>query len=161
MALSTFIKEAYIDQRIAALEDEAKIQEWIGDFLAEEPILASFIFSEDVNILKEEEKELYTYIVAGIWATVAKDFYQKAALAPEQVSEIEEKNWDSFQQQKGSFRDKLNVFFKGFPQEDLLALVEDLLEVDLVDEPMSQEGRDLIFIKSKSFLDALIAEPKA
>ena len=158
MAISTFIKEAFIEQRIGALEDEAKIQEWIGDFLASEPVLASFIFSEDVNILKEEEKELYTYIIAGIWATIAKEYYESANLVPDQVAEIEEQNWDKFQQQKGSFREKLDAFFSGFNQEDLLALIEDLLEVDLIDEPLSSEGRDLIFIKSKSFLDALIAE---
>jgi len=158
MALSKFIKEGFIEQRIEALEDEAKIQEWIGDFLAAEPVLASFIFSEDVNILKEEEKELYTYIIAGIWATVAKEHYQTANLNPDQVAEIEEANWDKFQQQKGGFREKLDTFFSGFPQEDLLALIEDLLEVDFIEEPMSQEGRDLIFIKSKTFLDALIAE---
>ncbi len=158
MALSKFVKESFIEQRIEALEDEAKIQEWIGDFLATEPVLASFIFSEDVNILKEEEKELYTYIVACIWATVAKECYQPANLNPDQVAEIEEQNWDKFQQQKGNFREKLDVFFSDFSQEDLLALVEDLLEVDLIEEPMSTEGRDLIFIKSKSFLDALIAK---
>ncbi len=159
MAIKKYITQDFIEGRLAQLEDEVKVQEWVGDFLAHEPIIASFIFSDDVSILTEEEKELYTYIVASIWATIARDHYESANLTAEQVSDIEDKNWNLFlEQKKDSFRKKLDAFYKDFPQEDLLSIIEDLLEVDLIDEPLSPEGRDLIFIKGKTFLDLLIAE---
>ena len=156
MAITTYITEEIIDTCMDSLDSELVIQEWMGDFLASEPILASFLYSEDSDILSEVEKGLYSFLTTGIWAIIAKEHYEPSELSPKLLDEIEEGNWELYEAQKGSFREKIDVFFSNFEQEDLLALIEDMLEPDSEELVLSNEGRELIFIKSKSFLDALM-----
>ena len=54
-----------------------------------------------------------------------------------------------------NFHDRLNAFFNEYPQEDLLAFVEDSLESD-EDITVSPAGRELIFVACCTLIDALI-----
>ena len=54
------------------------------------------------------------------------------------------------------FNEKIDPFFKDYPQEDLLAFVEDSLVQD-EDSEITNEGRDYIFIALKTIIDSLNA----
>lgn len=158
MAISTFISEAIIEKQLGVLEDEVFGQRMMQDFLENEPILASFLFSEDIKILEETEKSLFSYIIVAIWSASA-EAYESARCTPEKIESLEEKNWEEFTSAKGDFRTKLDGFFEAFPQEDLLAFVEDLLQGEAEGEAevaLSKEGKEFILIKIKTLLDAMI-----
>jgi hypothetical protein len=67
----------------------------------------------------------------------------------------EEANWETFNAQGNKqFTSILDVFFSAYPQEDLLALVEDSLQSD-EESVVSQVGREIIFISCKSIIDTI------
>ena len=156
MALNSFIDESIIERRLSDLESEEQGQQWMEDFLQKEPVLAGFLFSEDLKILEEDEKSLFSYLIVALWSSASGDHYQSANVSPTLVEEIEEQNWERYMGQKGNFRAKLDVFYKSFTQEDLLALLEDLLESEPEESSLTNEGKDLIFIKTKTMLDVLM-----
>ena len=49
---------------------------------------------------------------------------------------------------------KLDSFFKDYPQEDLLALVEDSIQQD-EDNIVTPVGREIIFVACKSIIDTI------
>ena len=52
-----------------------------------------------------------------------------------------------------------DFFFQDYPQEDLLAFVEDsLIDDEENDTPISNIGRNVIFVSMKSFIDCLHQE---
>jgi hypothetical protein len=50
------------------------------------------------------------------------------------------------------FQHKADVFFKDYPQEDLLAFVEDALADD-EDSEVTKEGREPMFVALKTIID--------
>jgi len=156
MAINTYISEEIIEKQLKELEDEAFGQQWMEDLLQKEPILAGFLFSEDLKILEDEEQSFYAYLVVAIWSSVATNEYASAQCEPERIDELEEKNWEVFSNAKGDFRSKMDGFFESFPQEDLMALIEDMLESESEDEFLTKEGKELVLIKTKTMLDVLI-----
>jgi len=157
MSISKYITEEIIDQYLANLESEALVSESLAEMLQEEPAVSAAVFSTDIDILLEPEKGLLTYIATALWAIAKGEGHETSNLDPKQIESIEEKQWELFQEQKGNFRDKLDIFYSTFPQEDLLALIEDLLESEDGEEnAISPEGKELIFIKCKTLLEVLL-----
>ena len=54
------------------------------------------------------------------------------------------------------FRDRMDIFFENYSQEDLLAFVEDNLVED-EDSLVTKEGREPMFVALKSVIDILTA----
>ncbi|MFK8104727.1 MAG: hypothetical protein AB8G15_19570, partial [Saprospiraceae bacterium] len=74
------------------------------------------------------------------------------------LEEKEEDNWEKLENvPAGSFRDRLDVFFKDYPQEDLLAFAEDALveEEEDSDINLTKEGKELMFVALKTIIDCL------
>ncbi len=71
------------------------------------------------------------------------------------IETAEDKNWEMLKDASGKhFRERLDVFFDAYPQEDLLAFAEDALVHD-EEEMVSSEGREYVFIALKTIIDCL------
>ena len=75
---------------------------------------------------------------------IFKSFNDAPGGFKEEIEEIEEQNWTLLNETKAKgFREKLDAFFEDYPQEDLLAFVEDALVED-EDDFLTKEGKELI-----------------
>ncbi len=153
-----FISEKIIDRITKALDDEENgYDRAIGDMQAKQPILFSYLLSESFKLLIAEESEYLLYLALVIWKAIDGEVADLPLLDSEKIEEIEEKNWTLLNETKArKFNDKLDVFFDKYPQEDLLAFVEDAL-VDGEDDDafVTKEGKELLFIGLKTTIDAL------
>jgi len=151
-----FISEQIIDSITEALDShENNYDEAIGDMQAQQPILFSYLLSESFKLLTGEEREYLLYLALVIWKATNTQEIEVPVLDSEKIEEIEEKNWTLFNENTArGFNDKLNVFFENYPQEDLLAFVEDAL-VDDEDSFVTKEGKELLFIGLRTTIDAL------
>lgn len=151
------IPESIIEGVIDHYEnDEEAYVNALAEIMESQPALLGFLKQESTDILLEEEKDILWYIVLVIYSSIVKEDIEIADLTDVRLSENEEKNWTLLQEQpRGSFREKITVFFEDHHQEDLLAFVEDTLELD-DSSPMTSVGRDVIFILAKSIIDTLL-----
>jgi len=151
------ISESVIEEVIEHYEnDEKAYVEALAGIMETQPALLAFIGQESIDILLEEEKDILWYIVMIIYSAIEESDNSIPQLSDKILSENEEKNWTLFQEQpKGAFRDRVAVFFDACTQEDLLAFVEDTLELDDA-SPITSVGREVIFITAKSIIDTLL-----
>lgn len=156
------IKDATIDGIIESLDTFDDVYDrYVNDFVKQQPTIASFLESEHAGILSDEERDFLEYLALVIYKCVEKAHKNVPTVSEEQLGEAEEYNWDLLEQTKGkSFTERLDIFFDGYAQEDLLAFVEDSIVFDPDDEEanlefLTDEGREPIFIILKTIIDAL------
>ena len=151
------ISESIIEEVIDHYENKEETYiNALAEIMDSQPALLGFLKQESTDILLEEEKDILWYIILVIYSSIEKSEIELATISDVKLSENEEKNWTLFQEQpRGSFREKVTVFFEDYHQEDLLAFVEDTLELD-DSSPMTAVGRDVIFILAKSVIDTLL-----
>lgn len=149
-------EENSYDEAIEALDNEGNsYDKAIGALQAKQPILFSYLLSESFKLLTVEESEYLLYLALVIWKAVDAETKEMPILDSEKIEEAEERNWALFNETTArGFNDKLNVFFDKYPQEDLLAFVEDAL-VDDEDSFVTKEGKELLFIGLRTTIDAL------
>ena len=124
----------------------------------EHPVIMGYLFSETFHFLTEKEKDYFLYLGMVLIKSFKTLHTEFRPLKKEFIEQTEEQNWVLLNESVGSrFRDRLTVFFENYPQEDLLAFVEDSLIPDEDDKNLvSKEGRDLMFVGLKTILDGLI-----
>lgn len=151
------IPESTIEQIIDHFEnDENAYVQALAEIMETQPALLAFLKQESIDILLEAEKDIFWYIVLVVYHSILKSETEITEISDEKLGENEERNWTVYQEQpRGTFRDKITVFFKDYHQEDLLAFVEDTLELD-ENSPMTSVGREVIFMSSKSIIDTLL-----
>ncbi len=151
-----FIAEKAIDTVAASLNGEDNdYDRTIADMQAKQPVLFSYLLSESFKLLTKEESEYLLYLGLVIWKVVDTEATTLELLMSDKIEEAEEKNWTLLNESKAKkFNDKLDVFFDKYPQEDLLAFVEDAL-VDDEDSFVTKEGKELLFIGLKTTIDTL------
>jgi len=151
-----FITEEIIDRITETLNNEENsYDEAIGDMQAKQPILFSYLLSESFKLLIKEESEYLLYLALVIWKAVDTKVTEMPLLDSAKIEEIEERNWTLFNETNARrFKEKLDAFFDKYPQEDLLAFVEDAL-VDDEDSFVTKEGKELLFIGLRTTIDAL------
>ena len=151
-----FINEAVIDKTVEHLEaasDQKAMIEQLGD---NQPAILAYLTSESFQFFSPEERSFLFFMVLVITQSIEKEIPELPLLTQEQIGASEEQNWELFEASKArNFRDKLNVFFENYPQEDLLAFVEDALETD-EDSGITEDGRAHLFISVKSIIDGFI-----
>jgi hypothetical protein len=154
-----FIAEDIIEDSIAYLDaSEAYYEQTVQHFQAQQPIAFTYLFAEGFALLTEEEQGLLRYMALVVWRAVTQTKQQPARhISQEEIGQAEEANWEKFNVQKGSFRDKLDIFFADTDQEDLLAFLEDTLMEDEEDKEndIAPEARATLFISLKSIIDCL------
>ena len=151
-----FITEEIIDCITETLNNEENsYDEAIGDMQAKQPILFSYLLSESFKLLIKEESKYLLYLALVIWKAVDTKVTEMPLLDSAKIEEIEERNWTLFNETNARrFKEKLDAFFDKYPQEDLLAFVEDAL-VDDEDSFVTKEGKELLFIGLRTTIDAL------
>jgi len=154
-----FVSEKLIDQVALSLEGSTgAYEEAVEQLREEQPVVLAYLFNEELKIFTQGEKEYMLYLILVIWKAIEEaDPGELPAISADTFTAKEEKNWELLQaQKKRSFRDKLDVFFDQYAQEDLLAFIEDALveEEDEEEETViTKEGREAIFVILKTILD--------
>lgn len=163
--LMKFVSEAIIDATIDALEaySDDQYETQMEAFAEAQPVIFSWLFSEEFELLNEDEKGYLQYLALIAWKSIEKVNGTRAAVSEEEVGEAEEKNYEILEASTAKkFRDRLNVFFEETPQEDLLAFAEEavLESEDDPDSLVSKEAREPIFIALKTLVDVLTQQPE-
>lgn len=150
-----FVSEQRIDEVIEFLDSEQKSEEGIQALRREQPLLLAYLFSDHFKVFSREEQAFMLYLTTVIWKAVQACFTSPPIITEQELGSAEEHNWELIQSvSANNFRARLDIFFKDYPQEDLLAFVEDAI-MDDEDSAVSIEGREAIFIAMKSIIDCL------
>lgn len=156
-----FISEEAINDIIVALdENEALSEQKMEEFSENQPFLLSFLLSESFNILDETEKSLLFYLALVIYSACSEIHSEMDTIELDAIENADENNWTLVDQHKfKTLKEIADFFFQDYPQEDLLAFVEDsLIDDEENDTPISNIGRNVIFVSMKSFIDCLHQE---
>ncbi|MBK7475362.1 MAG: hypothetical protein IPI11_04850 [Haliscomenobacter sp.] len=162
-----FVPEKVIDEVAEGLGTSGvELEEALKALQLHQPALIPFLLEEENDsVFSESERGFMIYLLAVIWKSCLEVNGPQEPIHPDALSEAEEQNWELLEAvQAKRFRERLDVFFSGTPQEDLLAFLEDCLTEDEEDEeenPVSKEGREPIFVLLKSVVDCLDRAPLA
>ena len=138
------ITESDIDYCITQLENDPSSAIELPEDLIE------YLNSEIYPNLKKDEQQLLDFslnIIYNCCQEKTEDF------DIDEYIDIEDSNW-SLRDKDRSLTDSMNAFFENYPEEDLLAFVEDIL-IDDSDQEISIAGKEIIVICSKSLIDLL------
>ena len=152
-----FINEEQIDFASEHLEtSEQAFVHTLEDLQRQHPIVFSFLLSENLEVLTVAERDYMFYLLAILWKALRDDLPAGTVISEKALGEAEERNWTLLQASKSKrFRERLDPFFEDYPQEDLLAFLEDAL-VDEEEDLLTREGREPIFVSLKSILDCWV-----
>ncbi len=152
-----FVSEEIIDAVVLNLET-ADFEQEVALFGEKQPALLGFILSEDFELLTNDERDWLLYLAWVIWRATEKVQEKTPPLSKNALEAAEEANWERLENVTAKrFRDRMTPFFEGYPQEDLLAFVEDNLTEDEEDTEnvITKEGREPMFVALKSIIDVL------
>lgn len=155
-----FVSEKVIDTVIDELEDlsDEQYEQRMETFSEAQPVLFAWLFSEQFDLLNEDEKGYLQYLALIAWLSVVKVNGPAEAVSEEQIGEAEEKNYEVLEASSAKkFRERLDSFFENTPQEDLLAFAEEAVLEDEgePDSLVTKEGREPIFVALKTLVDVL------
>ncbi len=157
-----FVSEEVIDRVIEQLEGYAdeQYEQRMEAFAEAQPVVVAWLFSDQFDLLNEDEKGYLQYLALITWSANQEVNGPLGAVSEEEIGQAEEANYALLEATKAQdFRDRLNAFFEGSDQEDLLAFAEEAVLED-EDEPealVTKEGREPIFIALKTLVDVLTA----
>ena len=152
-----FVSEATIERALAYVE-AADYELLVNDFAEAQPVVLSYLLSDSSSVLTETERDYLLYLALVLWQSAERTTDQLLPIIDEEtLGKAEEANYAQLEEVKSKdFRTRLNGFFEGTPQEDMLAFVEDALTEDADTEvDVTDTGREPIFVMLKSFVDAL------
>lgn len=155
-----FVSETILDSVIEELENlpDEQYEQRMEAFAEAQPVLVAWLFSENFELLNEDERGYLQYLALIAWLAIVKVNGPGEPVSEEQIGEAEEKNYEVLEHSTAkNFRDRLSPFFEDTPQEDLLAFAEDAV-VEEEDEPdalVTKEGREPIFVALKTMVDVL------
>ncbi len=156
-----FVSEEVIDGIIDALESysDEQYEKEMEDFSEAQPVLFAWLFSEEFELLTEDEKGYLQYLALIAWKSIVAVNGPIDAVSEDEIGEAEENNYELLEASTAKkFRDRLDPFFENSSQEDLLAFAEEavLESEDDPDSIVSKEGREPIFIALKTIVDVLV-----
>ena len=157
-----FVSEEVIDRVIEQLEGYAdeEYEKRMEAFAEAQPVVVAWLFSDQFDLLSEDEKGYLQYLALITWSANQEVNGALGAVSEDEIGQAEEANYALLESSKAQdFRDRLNEFFEGSDQEDLLAFAEEavLEEEDEAEALVSKEGREPIFIALKTLVDVLTA----
>lgn len=152
-----FIPESILDKTIAELEKGMDVYEAaLVEFLQQQPAIGAYLLNEDFHSLTEGERDIMLYLTLIIYRSMAKIHIKIDEVSLDEIEAAEDANWALLENVSSfNFQERLDVFFDGTTQEDILALIEDAILED--EEMLTKEGREPIFIGVKSIVDVLDA----
>jgi hypothetical protein len=149
-----YVSEDIVNDVLDKFEEDAVYLSHFKELMADMLEIATYIHPENFSLLTQEEFALLEYLTCIIYHSVKTSLSVQPKINPEILDNYEEKNWEVFNSTPNkNFSAVLDIFFKGYPQEDLLALVEDAITSD-EDTPITIVGAEIIFVTCKSMIDA-------
>ena len=158
-----FVSETVIDQIIEDLENasDEQYEARMEAFSDAQPVLFAWLFSEQFDLLTEDEKGFLQYLSLIAWSAAEQVNGPLEPVSEDQIGIAEERNYEVLELSTAKkFRDRLDAFFDDTEQEDLLAFAEDAVCED-EDDPESlvtKDGREPIFVALKTLVDVLTGE---
>ena len=157
-----FVSEEVIDATIDALESfsDEQYEKQMEVFAEAQPVIFAWLFSEEFELLNEDENGYLQYLSLIAWKSIETVNGPIPAVSEDEIGEAEENNYELLEASEGKkFRDRLDPFFEGTAQEDLLAFAEEavLESEDDPDSLVTKEAREPIFIALKTIVDVLCA----
>ena len=150
-----FVPETVIDNAIERLEMKNHFEKAIQTLESEQPNLMAYIHHENHSLLTNDEGLMLEFMATVIYESIRNTKGQVPTLQGSDIEEADEANWAVFNEHSSKkFNAILDVFFKEYPQEDLLAFVEDTLQAD-EEQIVTPVGREILFIACKSIIDTL------
>jgi hypothetical protein len=155
-----FVSEKIIDAVIEELENlpDEQYEQRMEAFAEAQPVLVAWLFSDNFDLLNDDEKGYLQYLALIAWLSIVKVNGIGEPVSEEQIGLAEEKNYELLEGSTAKkFRDRLDVFFENTPQEDLLAFAEEAVLEDENDPEalVTKEGREPIFVALKTLVDVL------
>jgi len=153
-----FISEENIDNVIGTLNiSEKKFETILAEFKTAQPAILGYLFSDTFDLLTTYEKENFLFISLVIWKSISNASNEKLPIiGGNQIETTEDLNWGKIENIKAkNFQERVTYLFENYPQEDLLAFVEDFL-VDDEDNEITKEGRMYIFVAAKTIIDCFV-----
>ncbi|MBL0190454.1 MAG: hypothetical protein IPQ18_03675 [Saprospiraceae bacterium] len=151
-----FITEDTIESCYEYMAGQTKnLEPTVQKFAQEQPHILSYLVSEPFEVLTDMEQDFMLFVTLVIWRCVEKNHEDVPLIDGELISEMEEVNWSMLKEGSvGNFRERLDVFFQGYSQEDLLAFIEDSCTPDEGDNYVTPVGREPMFIALKTIVDS-------
>lgn len=158
------INEQTIDQVLERMEDQSlDLEQMAVDFAARQPALYAMLTLDNEGALTDDEADFMVYLALVIHEAVRQ---QNGSLPPmvagEEIAAAEEANWQLLDETDAGkpFEERLDAFFEDYPEEDLLAFIEDALQEEVDDEDgnplhLTAEGVEPMFILLKTTIDVL------
>jgi hypothetical protein len=155
-----FVSEEVIDATIDALEafSDEQYEKQMEVFAEAQPVIFAWLFSEEFELLNEDENGYLQYLALIAWKSIETVNGPIPAVSEDEIGEAEENNYELLEGSSAKkFRDRLDPFFEGSAQEDLLAFAEEavLESEDDPDSLVTKEAREPIFIALKTIVDVL------
>lgn len=155
-----FVSEDILDEIVDRFDDsDAAYEASVDAFHKEQPILFAYLFSEDFEAFTAEEREYMLMLSTIMHQAIVQVNGKRPEVNEKQLGDVEDHNWNLLQDvTTNNFNERLTVFFENYPQEDLLAFVEDALADDEEDPIVTKEAREAMFVTLKTVIDCLTAE---
>jgi len=151
-----FISENIIETVVEEIgASEENFTEALLEFNEEQPLLNAYILSENFDIFTQPEKEYFLFLTLVLFFSVKNKNGTLEEVKADVIGKAEEENWTMLSEVKSKkFKERMDVFFENYEQEDLLAFVEDSLIED-EDGIVSKVGREPMFVALKSIIDCI------
>ncbi len=150
-----FISEDIIDAITEEIGgSETSFKQTVMELRKEQPAVTAYIFSENFDLFTQSEKEYLLFLVLVIFKSIKKEVGHLEEVSEKKLGKNEEVNWQILGAVTAKiFRERVDIFFKNYFQEDLLAFVEDSL-VEEEEELVTKVGREPMFVALKSIIDS-------
>lgn len=150
-----FVSEDVVNQVLDKFDDDSTYLEHFKEIMINVPELTEYINPESYTLLTVEEFSLLEYLTCVLYHSVKTHLNTPPVIVAKTLEDYEEKNWEVFNSAgKKNFSNVLDTFFNGYPQEDLLALVEDAITADS-DTPITIVGAEIVFVACKTMIDTM------
>ena len=150
------IQEATIERVLSRLESgRDDFEQEINDFAEAQPHVMAYVASDENDVFTEEELEVLLFGALVVYQCITDERTEPPVAPPERIEKAEEVNYAVVNAVKGNFRAKLDPFFDGTPEEELLAFAEDLVNSEPDEAAITKEAREPLFIALKTVVDVL------
>ncbi len=145
-----------LEIHIERLADQALVfEEEVDHWTAWQPALASYILSDDFSLLTELERDTLLFGATALLSLARVHETTEEAVSEDLIGELDEANWTAIEEASGRrLSDKMDVWFEGYPETELLAFIEDLC-IDEEEEDLTAAGSEMMVVALKTVADAL------